>query len=358
MAVTVRGESTRCRWIAPSRWPGGAAAGPARIRWWARWWCPATAWWWAPGSMRGRARRTRRWGALEEAGGRAHNGTLYCTLEPCAHTGRTGPCAPRIVEAGLRRVVIAMVDPHPRVAGAGVAYLRAHGLAGGRRRAARGGRAAQRGVPHVGHAAAAVRDREDRDKSRRADHDAGGDTNRGHRRGRGGSRAPDAGRGRCDRRRLDHGPGRRSAVDGARRAAVPSADAGRSGSPVAHAARRPHAANPGCGSRVDRHDPPRAERAAGGRGPAAGGRRDARACRERHADRGDDPARGAGGDVVAARGRRGGAPRRLDRPASSTACSATSPRWRWAATASRGWTISSRWPGWARSASSSAVPMS
>ena len=66
--------------------------------------------------------------ALEEAGGRARNGTLYCTLEPCAHTGRTGPCAPRIVEAGLRRVVIAVGDPHPRVAGAGVAYLRAHGV--------------------------------------------------------------------------------------------------------------------------------------------------------------------------------------------------------------------------------------
>ncbi len=66
--------------------------------------------------------------ALDEAGARARNGTLYCTLEPCAHTGRTGPCAPRLVDAGLRRVVIAIGDPHPRVAGAGVAYLRAHGL--------------------------------------------------------------------------------------------------------------------------------------------------------------------------------------------------------------------------------------
>lgn len=66
--------------------------------------------------------------ALDEAGGRARNGTLYCTLEPCAHSGRTGPCAPRIVEAGLRRVVIAIGDPHPRVAGAGVAYLRAHAV--------------------------------------------------------------------------------------------------------------------------------------------------------------------------------------------------------------------------------------
>ena len=66
--------------------------------------------------------------ALDEAGARARGGTLYCTLEPCAHTGRTGPCAPRIVDAGLRRVVIAIGDPHPRVAGAGVAHLRAHGV--------------------------------------------------------------------------------------------------------------------------------------------------------------------------------------------------------------------------------------
>jgi diaminohydroxyphosphoribosylaminopyrimidine deaminase/5-amino-6-(5-phosphoribosylamino)uracil reductase len=66
--------------------------------------------------------------ALADAGDRARGATLYCTLEPCSHTGRTGPCAPRVVEAGIRRVVIAVEDPNPLVAGRGVAYLRAHGL--------------------------------------------------------------------------------------------------------------------------------------------------------------------------------------------------------------------------------------
>jgi diaminohydroxyphosphoribosylaminopyrimidine deaminase/5-amino-6-(5-phosphoribosylamino)uracil reductase len=66
--------------------------------------------------------------ALAEAGDRARGATLYCTLEPCSHTGRTGPCAPRLVEAGLRRVVVAVEDPNPRVAGAGLEYLRAHGV--------------------------------------------------------------------------------------------------------------------------------------------------------------------------------------------------------------------------------------
>ena len=66
--------------------------------------------------------------ALDEAGERAHDATLYCTLEPCSHVGRTGPCVLRIVEAGVRRVVIGIVDPNPRVSGSGIAYLREHGL--------------------------------------------------------------------------------------------------------------------------------------------------------------------------------------------------------------------------------------
>jgi diaminohydroxyphosphoribosylaminopyrimidine deaminase/5-amino-6-(5-phosphoribosylamino)uracil reductase len=66
--------------------------------------------------------------ALHAAGERARGATLYCTLEPCCHTGRTGPCAERIVAAGIRRVVAAATDPNPRVAGGGFAYLRAHGL--------------------------------------------------------------------------------------------------------------------------------------------------------------------------------------------------------------------------------------
>lgn len=67
--------------------------------------------------------------ALGAAGERGAGATVYCTLEPCCHTGRTGPCAERIVAAGVARVVAAMTDPNPRVAGGGFAYLRDHGIA-------------------------------------------------------------------------------------------------------------------------------------------------------------------------------------------------------------------------------------
>lgn len=66
--------------------------------------------------------------ALAEAGARARGGTLYCTLEPCSHTGRTGPCAPLVTGAGITRAVIAFEDPNPLVAGRGLAHLRAHGI--------------------------------------------------------------------------------------------------------------------------------------------------------------------------------------------------------------------------------------
>lgn len=66
--------------------------------------------------------------ALEEAGDRARGATLYCTLEPCAHTGRTGPCTDRIIAAGIRRVVAAMEDPFPLVRGRGFQTLRDHGI--------------------------------------------------------------------------------------------------------------------------------------------------------------------------------------------------------------------------------------
>jgi diaminohydroxyphosphoribosylaminopyrimidine deaminase/5-amino-6-(5-phosphoribosylamino)uracil reductase len=66
--------------------------------------------------------------ALNAAGDRARGATLYCTLEPCSHTGRTGPCVERVVAAGIRRVVAGTTDRDPRVAGRGFAYLREHGV--------------------------------------------------------------------------------------------------------------------------------------------------------------------------------------------------------------------------------------
>ncbi len=66
--------------------------------------------------------------ALNDAGERARGATLYCTLEPCSHTGRTGPCAPLVAQAGIRRAVVAVEDPNPRVSGRGLAYLREHGV--------------------------------------------------------------------------------------------------------------------------------------------------------------------------------------------------------------------------------------
>src|SRR5471032_893352 len=67
--------------------------------------------------------------ALAEAGERARGATLYCTLEPCCHLGRTGPCVHRIVAAGVARVVAAVEDPNPLVSGRGFAFLRAAGVA-------------------------------------------------------------------------------------------------------------------------------------------------------------------------------------------------------------------------------------
>ena len=67
--------------------------------------------------------------AIERAGERARGATLYVNLEPCCHTGRTGPCTEALLEAGVSRVVAAMEDPNPLVAGKGYAQLRQAGVA-------------------------------------------------------------------------------------------------------------------------------------------------------------------------------------------------------------------------------------
>ncbi|TIX82365.1 MAG: hypothetical protein E5V21_08870, partial [Mesorhizobium sp.] len=66
--------------------------------------------------------------ALAEAGELARGATAYVTLEPCAHHGRTPPCASALLNAGVTRVVGAVSDPDPRVSGKGYAILRAAGV--------------------------------------------------------------------------------------------------------------------------------------------------------------------------------------------------------------------------------------
>ena len=67
--------------------------------------------------------------ALKDAGTRAIGATAYVTLEPCSHTGRTPPCALGLIKAGVKRVVIAGLDPNPQVAGRGVKLLEQAGIA-------------------------------------------------------------------------------------------------------------------------------------------------------------------------------------------------------------------------------------
>ncbi len=66
--------------------------------------------------------------ALKQAGARAKGATVYVSLEPCSHQGQTGPCAQALIDAGVKRVVVACTDPDPRVSGRGIQMLAAAGI--------------------------------------------------------------------------------------------------------------------------------------------------------------------------------------------------------------------------------------
>ena len=104
--------------------------------------------------------------ALDEAGDLARGASLYCTLEPCCHVGRTGPCVERVAAAGIARVVAATVDADPRVSGRGFDFLRQKGIdvsvGAGRERALRLNRA----YFTFKTAASSVRHHESRDEPR------------------------------------------------------------------------------------------------------------------------------------------------------------------------------------------------
>jgi len=66
--------------------------------------------------------------AIDDAGSECRGATLYVTLEPCNHTGRTPPCTEKVLKAGIKRVVVAMRDPNPDVIGGGIAFLQKQGI--------------------------------------------------------------------------------------------------------------------------------------------------------------------------------------------------------------------------------------
>jgi diaminohydroxyphosphoribosylaminopyrimidine deaminase / 5-amino-6-(5-phosphoribosylamino)uracil reductase len=104
---------------APNPWVGAVLIPPAADGVPSAWFTGATA---PPGGPHAEV------AALAAAGDRARGGTLYVTLEPCSHHGRTPPCVDAVLAAGVARVVVGMVDPDPVVDGRGIARLRQAGV--------------------------------------------------------------------------------------------------------------------------------------------------------------------------------------------------------------------------------------
>jgi len=103
----------------PNPWVGAVLVSPPTEGLPSAWFTGATA---PPGGPHAEV------AALAAAGEHARGGTLYVTLEPCAHQGRTPPCVDAIVAAGVRRVVVGIADPDPQVDGRGIAALRRSGV--------------------------------------------------------------------------------------------------------------------------------------------------------------------------------------------------------------------------------------